>query len=523
MRRKGVVVACLLMAPVLVAVTGCTSSDAPPAPAAPASVSKQAGVQSSGGGASGLIASALLESLLKPGVESGYEFLGDVLSGEDTKGSEADLAKIDEQLGTMSGQLTDISTRLTTLTAELEGAELRREVERMEGYRNRILPVFNTSLRNVANAAKTLTAHKAMVAAGKTVDDSDPKNPVTIDIANDMKNLGDMKTAFERDFSNAEVRATMLNQHEALYPRGTNEWSILKYAGRSMQNDGYLTSMSSKQLKDMYLAYADQEALSATLILEYDRMFIQDANARNDKITQDANAYTGYREQEVANLPPEIPEGQILVMGSPLNGDVEQMYMVPGDRDVNVTWPPMTQEKAQLLSNAPSDIAAQHPGWSLPTDPGLNNLYEATKKATAPPSGPNTGATRLGYMWEKGDAPNAQYLSSLWNRDWFWTSNINESTQMQCEKTFAYNSSGRSTRSYWVHSAGRFDWADKIGLSPRPTEIPKDSIYFTNNECDMAIATTYNKPEWAASVVLTRVVDPAVDDFAAQTDKTKSP
>lgn len=517
MRRKGIAVVGLLMAPILVGVTGCTSSDAPTAPSAPASVSKQAGLQSSGGGAYGLIAGALLESLLKPGVESGYDFVGDALSGEDAKGTEEELTHIDEQLETMTGQLTDISTQLTNLNAELKGDELRREVERMEGYRNRILPVFNTNLRDVATAAKTLTAHRRMVAEGKTVDDSDPKNPVTISLVDDEKTLKHKRDDFHTAFDNAEVRATLLNQHDALYPRGANSWSILKYAGRSMQDQAYATSMDSEKLKNMYLAYADQEALSATLILEYDRMFSSENTER------DAENYTGYRETEVANLPPEIPQGQILVNAAPLNGNVQQLYMVPENRDVNVTWPPMTQEKAQLLSNAPADIAAENPGWALPTDPQLNNLYEGTKNSAAPPSGPNTGAARLGYLWEAGDAPNYQHLASLWNRNWFWTNNINESTPMQCEKTFAYNSSGRSTRSYWVHSAGRFDWVDKIGLSPRPTEIPKDSIYFTNNECDQAIAQTYNDPQWAASVVLTRAVDPTVDDYFAQTDKAKTP
>jgi hypothetical protein len=507
MRRLGVAAVCVLLAPGLGALGACTSSEANSPAATSSPITRQAGaagLTSSGGGAYGLVAGALLESLLKPGVEQGYDFLGDLLSGgDDTKGSEAELTHVQDQLNTITTRLDTIEADLQSIQAQLINQELSTRMTTMNSYHNDVLAVYRSYFLPIAAAAKQVSADKATIANGGAAD-LDAHKAV---LANKTKDFHDAITSYK-------IFGILTDQHDSLYPKDPQPFSVLKLAGQSMESKGYVTSMDSERLHNLYLAYADQEALTATLILEYDRMFAGDT-------TGDAKQYQDFHAIEVANLATPIPHGQIKVGA--------QLYMVPegegGGPRTPTPWLPINPDGTQLGGNDPATIEGENPGWSLPTDPQLNALYIGTLKAPKPVNEADGGSARLGYMWEQGGDWDAGHLKGLWQQAWFWTNNKTQSNPMGCQPTYG----GRVSRTYTLHSAGYMGRPDTIGLQPQPGRIPdrydsgNDINLLTPTGCDNYIVSLYNNPTYAASVVLTRTVDASTEDFTAQRSTALQP
>lgn len=327
---------------------------------------------------------------------------------------------------------------------------------------------------------------------------------------NALKDLDAAKADFHTAFMNNNIVATFYNQHDALYP-APNTSSVLKVAGQLIETKGYATWTDSQTLADMYLYFSDQEALSALLIFEYDKMFGADAATQQ----RHRDEYLSNIAVEKANLPPEIPWAQVK-LGT-------QMFKTPAyPQEMSYgAWLPINPEGKPLSTYNPRDTETANPGWLLPTAAQLGALYDATKTTPIVNSFWGTPSTHLGSIWNnsgrlgewapRGISAEAKAIDDF-GKTWYWTSDTSASNPMTCEPY----QDGEVVRTYTLHHVGNMGGATAFETQAQPGAIPDfDGGGMVTADCDSYLVKLYNNDTYSAYVMLTQPI-PADVDYLAQ-------
>lgn len=550
MRRLSAVVTSLALVPVLAGVSACSGSA--PVPPAAASVSKQAGAAEGGSGLGpGQLATFVLEGVLQGVGAQGYMFLSDLLSGDSSgvtdKATADKLDSIDNQLTNIKARLDSVDSDLNGITQKLSGDELNTALRQFNTSSNNVLPLYQEKFRPILAETKKVAAAKEDIEVKKTTcatatstvtpsatpatsaptatgtSSATARDVCTIDmptltdaLTKAVSDLDGAKAKFQSAFEGSTIFSDYLNQHDLLYPKQAGLYSVLYLAGQSLEGKGYVTWSDSQKLHQLYLTLSDQEALSALLVLEYDKMF------DTGRLEEHKQGYQDNHSIEVANLAPEIPWGQVKVGN--------QMFQVPWDKSVgnfpSGAWLPISPEGKQLGTWFPTSVLDQNPGWSLPDSTQMTTLFEKTKNV--PPT--SEGKTHLGSIWAnsgKGAFDQVQ-MGGIWGRTWYWTKDMSDSNSMACYTAFGGEKG--PLRVYKLHhvanmsgdtAAGSPTPANAIELQGQPGRIPDQSGVFNNKqvmkqvECDQEM-DQYNNEKYSADVLLTRPIDPATEDFMAQ-------
>lgn len=542
MRRLGVVLTCLVLAPGLAGLAGCSTADSSTPPSATSTVSRLAGGEETPALGPGRMAYFLLEGVFQGAGAQGYTFLSDLLTG-DGKGvsDEATMAKLDG----IGSQLTQITTRLDTidsdlgsLRAEITDATLRGQLDQMNQWNNSMITLYQEYFLPVLDAAKEVSAAKADIDAFKTscggaASSGTPSatasatatatttacatTPVpanlTKALADKVSALDAAKQSFKTKFDLTDPYTTAANQHDELYPKNPDVSSVLKLAGLSMESRGYVTWADSQKLNNLYLALSDQEALSAMMVFEHDKMF--DAPVTTQARHQ--SDYKAFNDIERANLSPEIPWGQVKVG--------QQMFMVPPDpqHEAYGAWLPISPEGKQLGTFDPLVKEAENPGWSLPNDTQLTALYGATKATpivdTVLGTESQGPSTHLGSIWKHSGndsilAPSPitkeQAAIYAWGRPWYWTNDTGQSNAM--EEISPITSKYVGYRHYTLHHIG-YMAGDAFEIQGQPGRIP-DKATCENAQCDATIISMYENDTYSGNVMLTQPIPDGVDYMA---------
>ena len=554
MRRLTVALTCLVLAPGLAGLAACSASDVTAPPAATSTVSKLAGGEGTPALGPGQMAYFLLEGVFQGAGAQGYNFLSDLLTGDGSGVKEdATTAKLDG----ISSQLTAITTRLDTvdkdlssLRAQVTAGKLSVQLTQMDQWNNSMITLYDEYFLPVLDAAQDVRAAKTNLdikkscttsastttAATPSATPSTPASATTSssntvcsktqeELEQDLKDKlatldgpDGVKVAFKRNFELKDPYTVSANQHDQLYPKAAGEDSVLKLAGANMQSKGYTTWADSQKLNALYLSLSDQEAFSALLVFEHDKMFGLPAGTQKRHYTD----YRDFNDLERANLPKEIPWGQVKVGN--------QMFMVPADqqqREAFGPWLPISPEGKQLGTFDPMVKVTENPGWSLPTAAQLGSLHEATKNVTivdtvlgAENKGPST---HLGSIWKNSGNTKVIAPSSItmeqaaiysFGQPWFWASDTTTSGMMAC---YPPGKGIHTNRYYTLHYAS-FMGGDVYRTEMEPaTSI--DEATGNGAECD----TAYENPNYAAATMLTQPIPDTVDYMAQRTDALPAP
>lgn len=542
MRRFGVALSCLLLTTGLVGLSACTSSDqATPTTSAP--VVREAGA---GGFGPGQLATWVLEGAVKAAGGQGYSFLSDLLSGDDVKvdTTTQKLDAIQSQLNGIDNRLSNIQRDVQNIEGALAKSVFQDRLLEMSGWNNRMISLYRNRFQPIACAAwkvaeakesagysqgGTLAAATISTNPSATIQTTGPCTSTTSQTststsaapstattpADPSTTLQTLRDNFEKAFIAVDPYAVLADQHNELYPQSPVVSSVLKLYGEDLESKGYATAADSQQIQDLYLILSDQEALTALLVLEYDKMFAPDAVERH------TNEYVGYRQQEVDNLAQEIPSFQIKVGN--------QLYSVPTELQEQFgAWLPMDNGK-QIGTFSATAIAAQYPGWSVPTELQLTALYNGTQNVNIALAGqklpPNRAATHLGSIFLYDGQLHEDLRYDAWAYPAYWTSEISGlSTNQRCYSKITQDApqvTGRQNKQYNFHRVGVMTGADAIAIKNLPDNpVPENFVTVGKDDdtdlCWREMVSTYDNVENSAGVMLTRTVDPQKDNYMAE-------
>ena len=558
MRRLSAAVTCILLAPALGGLAACTSSDGTQPTSTTAPLARQAGPAAATADSlgPGKLAMFLLEGVLQGVGAQGYNFLSDLLFGSGDVTAAATTEKLDaiqSQLDTISTRLDALDSDVDSIKGQMAGDVLSAKLDSMNTWNNKMTTLYEEYFRPIATAAKTVSVAKKNIAdaqnascvpsatstptatstpsaTGTTA--SGPTAPatssaavtcsptatvspdLTLALSNSVQSVVNAKSLFETAFIAADPFTTMADQHDALYPKDPNVFSVLKLAGQSLESKNYATWTDSQRLAAVYLPLSDQEALTALLILEHDKMFGADAATQQ----RHRDEYVSNNAVEKANLPPEIPWAQVK-LGT-------RMFKTPAYPQDTVAshgaWLPITAEGRPLSTYTPRDTETANPGWVLPTAAQLGTLYDATKSTPIVESFWGTPSTHLGSIWQnsgrlgtygppRGVSAEAKAIDDF-GKTWYWTSDTSASNPMDCDPY----QDGQVSRTYTLHHVGNMAGATAFETQGQPGRIPD---FFgggmTVADCDNSLVTLYNNDTYSAYVMLTQPI-PADVDYLAQ-------
>ncbi len=514
MRRLGVALTCLMLAPCLGGLAACSVSDTSEtdrksAASTTAPVAKQAGAAGSVF-APGTIATHLFEGVLQGAGAEGFTFLSDLLFGDDDVQAAATTAQLDQiqtQLDQIATRLDTIDDDLMSIKGQLAGDQLGTKLDTMNGWNNTMTSLYREYFLPIASAAKDVSVAKKNVADARAVGTAVPA-ALTDALAAATKSLKDRRTDFNTAFIADDPYTVFANQHDEMYPRDPNVSSVFKLAGRAMgDTKEYATWMDSQKLSSLYLTLSDQEALSALLIIEHDKMFGADAATQQRHRDQ----YVNNVKVEKANLAPEIPWGQVKVG--------QQMFTVPSDDSVAYQggaaqpWLPISPEGTQLGTPLRT-FTSENPGWAMPDDTQMGALYTATKSVP-----PLSGSTHLGSIWQGSGRASTEEESARagWSAPMFWTSQTGLTNPLYCiVNRQADHFRQELHRQYTHHHAAVMNEAAfrSTGL---PGTVPDGPMTaFDVAGCDAFVVRSYDPASIAAKVMLTRTVDANTQDYLAQ-------
>ena len=520
MRRLGVALTCLMLAPCLGGLAACSVSDPSEtdrksAASATAPVAKQAGAAGSVF-APGTIATHLFEGVLQGAGAEGFTFLSDLLFGDDDVQAAATTAQLDQiqtQLDQINTRLDTIDDDLLSIKGQLANDTLGTKLDTMNGWNNKMTSLYREYFLPIASAAKDVSVAKKNVADARAAGTPVPA-ALTDALAAATKSLLDKRTHFDTAFMSDDPYTVFANQHDEMYPRDPNVSSVFKLAGRAMDDaKGYATWMDSQRLSSLYLTLSDQEALSALLIIEHDKMFGADAATQQRHRDQ----YVNNVKVEKANLAPEIPWGQVKVG--------QQMFTVPSDGSITYQgsaqpWLPISPEGVQLGTPLKT-FTSENPGWVMPDDTQVGALYDATKSVPA-----LSGSTHLGSIWQGSGRASTEEESARagWSAPMFWTTKTGLTNALYCivnRQPDHYRA--ELHRQYTAHHAAVMNEAAfrSMGL---PGTVPDGPMTaFDVAGCDGFVVRSDDPSSIAAKVMLTRTVDASTQDYLAQRSTALAP
>ena len=545
MRRLGVALTCILLAPGLGGLAACSASKEQTASATSAPVAKEAGAATAGSLVPGQLATFLLEAVGSGVVgNASYTFLSDLVFGSDGAAAEATTEKLDamqSQLDQITTRLDAIDAGLKSLSGQVAGDALSGKEDDLDKWHNISLSVYKEQFLPIATKAKAVSVARQALADAQnascspTATSTTPSTataspacstsgtvPPAVQLAYDnaLEDLNDAKADFDTAFTNNNIVATFYNQHDALYP-APYLLSVLKLAGQAIETKGYATWTDSQALADMYLHFSDQEALSALLIFEHDKMSGADAATQQ----RHRDEYVSNNAVERANLPPEIPWAQVK-LGT-------QMFKVPAwpQEMSHGAWLPTTPEGNPLSPYSPRDTETANPGWLLPTAAQLGALYDATKSTPIVNSFWGTPFTHLGSIWQNsgrlgtfgppsGVSAEAKAIDDF-GKTWYWTSDTSASNPLACR----LSGSGISNdRVYTLHHVANMAGATAFATQGQPGRIP-DEVSDTGKaaECDNELIRLYNNDTYSAYVMLTQPIPAGVDYMALRSTALPAP
>ncbi len=523
MRRLSAALTCLALVPALGGLAACSVSDGSDtdrksATPTTAPVAKEAGAAGSVF-APGTIATHLFEGILQGAGAEGFTFLSDLLFGDGDVQAQATTAQLDQiqtQLDQIAARLDTIDDDLVSIKGQLASDGLGTKLDTMNGWNNEMTSLYREYFIPIASAAKDVSVAKKNIAdaqASATTGTAGTSVPpaLTDALTASTKALQDKRSRFDTAFMNAHAFTIFADQHDEMYPRDPNVSSVLKLAGRAMESKGYATWTDSQRLSSLYLTLSDQEALSALLIIEHDKMFGSDAATQK----RHRDEYVSNVKIEKANLAPEIPWGQVKVG--------QQMFLVPGwQYQLNATrhaWLPISPEGVQLGTPLET-FESVNPGWGLPTDAQITALYNGTKNTSIIHSyqGPtDLGPTsHLGSIWQNSGRSKADEQTAVagWGQDRFWTKDTWASNPMNC----IIGQYRDVDRVYTLHHMAVMSGATAIAVQGQPGRIPDQAQGSPNTEsdCDWTLSHLYDNETYGARVMLTRAVDADTQDYMAQ-------
>ncbi|MEO7236486.1 MAG: hypothetical protein ABIW80_14085, partial [Lapillicoccus sp.] len=168
MRRLGVALTCVLLAPGLGGLAACSSADGTqPTTTTTAPVAKKAGAATASALGPGQLATFLLEGVLQGVGAQGYTFLSDLLFGSGDVTAEATTAKLDgiqSQLDQITTRLDTIDTDVNAIKGQIAGVVLSDKLEEMRGWNNKMTTLYTEYFLPIAAAAKDVSLAKQNIA-----------------------------------------------------------------------------------------------------------------------------------------------------------------------------------------------------------------------------------------------------------------------------------------------------------------------------------------------------------------------
>ena len=544
MRRFGIGLSCLLLTSGLVGLTACTGSDRT-SPITSAPVVREAGVveATAGGFGPGQLAVWVLEGVVKAAGGQGYSFLSDLLLGGDDVKVDTTTQKLDgiqSQLDGIDTRLTGIATDVQSIQDDLVDQDFRAKLEKMNGWNNSMVTLYREYFEPIAGAAKEVAAAKESISSspsgscaavasksastantttGSCTSPAAAPAASTATLAARSQQLETLRKNFQDAFGRADPYTVLANQHDSLYPKSPSLFSVLKLAGRKLESKGYATAADSQQLHNLYLALSDQEALTALLILEHDKMFGTAAVTQRHE-----DQYLAFRKAEVDNLAQQIPPNKIKVGN--------RMYAVITEYGTGFgAWLPMDNGQQIGTFNAAA-TAAKYSGWSLPNDLQLTALYNATKGVpiiTGKKLHSDTVATHLGSVFPSqnvSSSPVEEIYADFWQRQSYWSSDVSGlSNPQKCynmpRPDLPHYLSSVVTKQYTFHHVGNMTAASAIAIQNLPSPPVPENITTTGkdgdpNLCHPDMVRLYNNKANSAGVILVHPVDLEKDNYMAE-------
>ncbi len=506
MRRQVSKLSSVLLIGVMGAAAACSGSgDSPrPATSSPAAVAKQAGadpVSTVSEIGIGFIAKSVLGGILSAGANRGAGFLMAQLNGPDATTQSLDLIKT--ELGQVTSRLDQIQTSLVRVEGGIVSADLNDANGEVSRLNDVVTGLYDTRYRPVVDAALTYEQAK--------------ENGLPTTAAAAI--LQTRKDDFGRDAAAAGLQSILRTQHSYLMPNSRMD-SLLKRTGKQLMLKDFVTSFDSARLRDLYVELADEEALTAKMLLEYD--LLQGDTAAFDR---DAKLYQSFAGLEINNLPPQIPAMDIVDTRNRTTTGT-QMYMSPVGPDgiqplPKELWAPTTPEGVHMGPDTVAPVLAANPGWDLPTIAQLTALYSATKNAplSTGVSSDFSGSDRLERLWWNGYGYNANAdardYSTVLARRWFhqivWSKDMAQSNTMECGTP-----GRRYTRVYTLRQVASFEAKDRILTATQPGRIPdfaRNLNWSDRTACDAEVRDMYSTAAFSASFILTQT---SKADYMAQ-------
>lgn len=314
------------------------------------------------GAVAGIVAKWLGEKIAGAAVGKAFNWIVDAIAG--SPGSAEQLALLNEintKLDEIKKQLDYVTLKLDALTADLHKTSLDSDIKQLQSWSADVTNFYKFSFSPMVERAKEL--NEAKMSGG--------------DVAAAQQKLEEAQATFVIKYTLGEATYSPLGPkiHNYLLPGAAS--SMLENKGRVLLDaNRYLTVQDSMDLRDLYTAYAEQEALATWMKAEYYRAIKDDLN-----LQQTMDDYQADTAAEVKNLAPMIPADAILDVGKKQSASTNNATM----------WIPSTSDRLTYRPGAGGGV--EDALAALNTQPGMKNWKVPLQVANpADPTFPNMAA-----------------------------------------------------------------------------------------------------------------------------------
>lgn len=385
--------------------------------------------------------------------------LGRILPESEGAKTLAELAKIEDQLASVSARLDLIGAKIDQAITELRGVSLNLALDKACGYVNETETVYQHYYIPVLQAGMTLggiltsnhpeyadvrigdlppdvqklytTSSAPCGGQGLQITCFTPKTLVS-------ERLKNFKTAVEDHHVIATARqlSNLLRPHELTT-------SVLTAYGKYLMTKRYLTRADSESLVGIYNDLAQGEALAAWMEAEYYTYY--NVNESSEHVFK---AYEADRQAEHDGLPPMIPEGAVIDLEQK-NADSTRhrpIWMLASAQDTTY-WPIGVESNNDVTTTADGAAAALAPlnskscaadavcitQWRIPTTLDLKSLMSDNCKVDTTKNPPQLPSTCKPLVNAAAGSPDvAKYLSGLNPTDSTWTEVFCDRAAVKC-------------------------------------------------------------------------------------------
>ena len=311
------------------------------------------------GAVAGVVAKWLGEKIAGAAVGKAFNWIVDaVIGAPGTAEQLALLNEINTKLDEIKKQLDYVTLKLDELTTDLDNTKLETDIKQLRNWSAEITDLYKFSFSPMVERAKELS--EAKMSGG--------------DVALAQQKLEEAQATFVLKYTLGESTYSSLGPkiHNYLLPGATT--SMLANKGKVLlDTNRFLTAQESIDLRDLYTAYAEQEALATWMKAEYYRALKDDVN-----LQQVIDDYQSNTADEVKNLAPMIPSGAIIDLGKKQVKTTNNAIM----------WIPSTSDRLSYKPGGGSGI--DEALAALNSQPGMKNWKMPLQVANpADPTFPN--------------------------------------------------------------------------------------------------------------------------------------